>query len=137
MAQLVKGTLLIACIGDIGTVTGLLLTGMGERNAKGQQNFMVVDKESADKDIEAFMRQLLHERTDIGIILIQQSAAERVRHLIADHDKVFPTILEVPNKENPYDPEKDPIVMRAAGILWGADTGAEKLKEMQAAVTKH
>jgi len=50
--------------------------------------------------------------------------------LIADHDKVFPTILEVPNKENPYEPEKDPIVMRAAGILWGQDTGAEKLKEM-------
>lgn len=130
MATLVKGTLLIAAIGDIGTVTGLLLTGMGERNAKGQQNFMVVDKETSDKEVDVFMRQLLHERTDIGIILIQQSAAEKVRHLIADHDKVFPTILEVPNKENPYEPEKDPIVMRAAGILWGQDTGAEKLKEM-------
>jgi hypothetical protein len=49
---------------------------------------------------------------------------------------VFPTILEVPNKENPYDPEKDPIVMRAAGILWGQDTGAEKLKEMQISMSK-
>jgi len=56
MATLVKGTLLIAAIGDIGTVTGLLLTGMGERNAKGQQNFMVVDKETSDKEVDVFMR---------------------------------------------------------------------------------
>jgi vacuolar-type H+-ATPase subunit F/Vma7 len=70
MVSLVKGTLLIAAIGDIGTVTGLLLTGMGERNAKGQTNFMVVDKETQEKDIETYMRSLLNERTDIGIILI-------------------------------------------------------------------
>ena len=41
--------------------------------------------------------------------------------------------MEIPSKDNPYDPEKDTIVVRAAGILWGSDTGSEKLKEMQAA----
>ena len=30
-----KGTLLISVIGDVTTVTGLLLTGLGERNSKG------------------------------------------------------------------------------------------------------
>ena len=48
-----KGTLLISVIGDVTTVTGLLLTGMGERNSKGQTNFMVVDKETTDAMIEA------------------------------------------------------------------------------------
>lgn len=128
----VKGTLLVSVIGDATTVTGLLLTGMGERNAKGQTNFLVVDRETTDAMIEAQLKQLL-ERADVGIVLISQNCAERVRHMIADHDKIFPTILEIPNKDNPYDPEKDMIVQRAAGILWGADTGAEKLKEMQAA----
>ena len=131
----IKGTLLVSVIGDSTTVTGLLLTGMGERNTKGQTNFMVVDKETTDAMIEAQLRQLI-ERTDIGIILISQSAAERCRHVITEHDKIFPTILEIPNKDNPYDPEKDTIVLRAAGILWGQDTGAERLKEMQASHAK-
>jgi ATP synthase F subunit len=65
----IKGTLLVSVIGDTTTVTGLLLTGMGERNAKGQTNFMVVDKETTDAMIEVQLRQLM-DRSDIGIILI-------------------------------------------------------------------
>ena len=42
----VKGTLLVAAIGDRTTITGLLLTGMGERNNKNQANFMIVDKDT-------------------------------------------------------------------------------------------
>lgn len=86
--------------------------------------------------IEAQLKILL-DRTDVGIVLLSQNVAERMRHIITDHDKIFPTILEIPNKDNPYDPEKDTIVMRAANILWGADTGPEKLKEMQAAVMRN
>jgi V-type H+-transporting ATPase subunit F len=51
-----KGTLLISVIGDVTTVTGLLLTGLGERNSKGQTNFMVVDKETTDAMIEAQLK---------------------------------------------------------------------------------
>ena len=47
-----------------------------------------------------------------------------------NHDKLFPTILEIPSKESPYDPEKDTIVIRAAAILWGSDAGSDKLKEL-------
>ena len=78
------------------------------------------------------MKELI-DREDIGVILISQNCAERVRNIIVDHDKIIPTILEIPSKDNPYDPEKDTIVIRAAAILWGSDTGSEKLKEMQAA----
>ena len=47
-----KNTLLVSVIADATTVTGLLLTGIGERNTKGQQNFLIVDKETTDAMIE-------------------------------------------------------------------------------------
>ncbi len=34
---------LVSIIGDDDTVTGFLLTGIGERNNKGEANFLVVD----------------------------------------------------------------------------------------------
>ena len=127
-----KNTLLVSVIADATTVTGLLLTGIGERNTKGQQNFLIVDKDTTDAMIEHQLKELI-DREDIGVILISQNCAERVRQIIVNHDKIIPTILEIPSKDNPYDPEKDTIVIRAAAILWGSDTGSEKLKEMQAA----
>ena len=128
----VKGTLLVAAICDQATLTGLLLTGMGERNLKSQTNFLIVDKEVTDQMIEEKLRQLL-AREDVGIVLISQNIAERVRNIIIEHDAVIPTILEIPSKETPYEPEKDTVVVRAASILWGQDTGMDKLKTMVAA----
>ena len=92
---------------------------------------MIVDKETTDTIIEEALRKLL-VREDIGIVLISRNIAERVRNIIIEHEKVIPTILEIPSKESPYDPEKDTIVVRAASILWGADTGKERLKQMVA-----
>ena len=92
---------------------------------------MIVDKEVSDSHIEEKLRQLL-AREDIGVVLISQNIAERVRQVIIEHDAVIPTILEIPSKETPYDPEKDTIVVRAASILWGTDTGMDKLKQMTA-----
>jgi V-type H+-transporting ATPase subunit F len=126
-----KTTLLTSIIADETTVTGFLLTGMGERNRKGQTNFYVVNKDSSDGDIDKFLRELL-ARPDIGIVLVGQEVAERVRNVILEHEEIIPTILEIPSKNNPYDPEKDPIVLRAAQILWGCDTGLEKLRELAA-----
>ena len=128
----VKGTLLVSAICDAATMTGLLLTGMGERNLKNQTNFLVVDKEVTDQMIEEKLRQLL-DRDDVGIVLISQNIAERVRNIIIEHDAIIPTILEIPSKETPYEPEKDTVVIRAASILWGQDTGMDKLKQMTAA----
>ena len=82
--------------------------------------------------IEEKLRSLL-ERDDVGIVLISQNIAERVRNIIIEHDAVIPTILEIPSKETPYEPEKDTVVVRAASILWGQDTGMDKLKAMTAA----
>ena len=133
MAIRVKGTLLMAVIGDESTVTGLLLTGMGERNTKGETNFFIVEKDTTDQEIEETMRKYL-DRSDIGIILISQNVAERVRNIIVEHEKVIPTILEIPSKGTPYEPEKDTIVVSAASKLWGMDVGMEKLQQMQASL---
>ena len=46
-----------------------------------------------------------------------------------EHDKIFPTIMEIPAKETIYEPEKDYVVQKAAAVLWGSETGAEKIKE--------
>ena len=125
----VKGTLLVAAIGDRTTITGLLLTGMGERNLKNQANFFIVDKDTTDSQIDEVLRGML-DRSEVGIVLISQNIAERVRNTIVEHEKVLPTILEIPSKDSPYDPQKDTIVVRAAKILWGSDVGMEKLANM-------
>ena len=83
--------------------------------------------EIIDKTLRGFLA-----RTDIGIILISQGAAERVRNVIVEHEATIPTILEIPGDDAPYDPEKDTIVTRAACILWGGDTGRDKLRAMAA-----
>ena len=131
MSKFGKNSLLVSAIGDRTTITGLLLTGMGERNLKNQTNFLIVDKDTDDETIETTLRSFL-ERPDIGIVLISQNVAERVRNIIVEHNKVLPTILEIPSKDTPYEADKDTIVKRAAAILWGSDTGMEKLQQMQA-----
>ena len=128
-----KGTLLVAAIGDSPTITGLLLTGMGERNEKGLKNFLIVERNTSDEEIDTTLRGFL-SRPDIGIVLISQGAAERVRNVIIEHEATIPTILEIPGDDAPYDPEKDTIVVRAACILWGGDTGRERLKQMTASM---
>lgn len=100
---------------------------MGERNERGQKNFMIIERNSTDEEIDQCLRGFL-SRPDIGIVLISQGAAERVRNVIVEHEATIPTILEIPGDDAPYDPEKDTIVVRAAKILWGGDTGIEKLK---------
>lgn len=81
----IKGTLLVAVIADEPTVTGFILTGAGERNRKGETNFMIVDKDTSVATIEGYFKKLL-ERDDIGVILISQHIAEMIRNLIAEYD---------------------------------------------------
>lgn len=125
----VKGSLLVAVIGDEATVTGFLLTGIGERNRKGDANFLTVTKDTTLSQIEVFFKKLL-DRDDIGVIMISQNIAEMVRNLITEHEEVIPTIMEIPSKDVAYDPEKDMILNRAARILYGNEVGLEKLRQL-------
>lgn len=50
--------------------------------------------------------------------------------MIAEHNEVIPTIMEIPSKDVPYDPEKDTILCRAARNLYGNEVGMQKLKQL-------
>ncbi len=77
---------------------------------------MVVDKNTTTTEIEETFRAFL-KRDDIDIILINQNLAEMIRHVIDSHTAPVPSILEIPSKDHPYDPNKDSILRRAKGLF--------------------
>jgi V-type H+-transporting ATPase subunit F len=102
---------LIGIIGDEDTVTGFLLAGVGHRTAEGS-NFLIVKQDTQLQQVEeAFMK--LSQRNDVGIILINQHIANDIRHVLKDYTQTIPTVLEIPSKEHPYDPEQDYIMVRS------------------------
>ena len=127
-----KKSLLVAVIADESTVTGFLLTGIGQRGKNGEQNFMICNKDTSYQQLEEGFAKLI-ARDDIGIILIGQNLAERARSMIVEHseneERLLPTIMEIPSKDAPYNPEKDGMLVQAAAKLYGAEAGMEKLKQ--------
>ncbi|CAI2384734.1 unnamed protein product [Moneuplotes crassus] len=121
----IKGSLAFGVIGDEPTVTGFLLSGVGEKHPKFGDNFLIVDKDTSKTAIEEKFK-ILTKRDDIGIILINQSVAKDIRELITAHEAVIPTILEIPSKDIPYDPSEDSILILAARQLYGTDNLSDK-----------
>ena len=106
---------LIAVIGDEDTVTGFVLAGVGHRNVEGS-NFLVVKEDTPLQVVESFFSTIT-DRNDVGIVLINQHIANTIRHLLNDYMKTFPTILEIPSKDHPYDADKDYIMQRVNMML--------------------
>ncbi|KAM7195675.1 ATPase, V1 complex, subunit F [Naviculisporaceae sp. PSN 640] len=109
----------IAVIGDEDSVTGLLLAGIGHVTAPpdSQKNFLVVDSKTDNSAIEAAFERFTTERKDIGIVLINQHIADRIRYRVDTYTAAFPTILEIPSKDHPYDPEKDSVLRRVRRLF--------------------
>ncbi|KFY22695.1 hypothetical protein V493_06394 [Pseudogymnoascus sp. VKM F-4281 (FW-2241)] len=109
----------LAVIGDEDSVTGLLLAGIGHVTPApdSQKNFLVVDAKTETADIEAAFTRFSSERKDIGILLINQHIAERIRHRVDTYTAAFPAVLEIPSKEHPYDPEKDSVLRRVRRLF--------------------
>ncbi|KAI1650793.1 vacuolar ATP synthase [Daldinia loculata] len=109
----------LAVIGDEDSVTGLLLAGIGHvtNPPDSQKNFLVVDNKTETSAIEAAFESFTTERKDIGIVLINQHIADKIRYRIDTHTSAFPTILEIPSKEHPYDPEKDSVLKRVRRLF--------------------
>ena len=127
---------LVAIVADEDAVKGYLLTGIGERNHKGETNFIISDKSTPQKVIEEAFEKLIN-RSDIALILFTQRIADReVRHLISAHTKLMPVILEIPSKDTPYLPENDPELIKAARQLYGADRAIPMLKKEEGAEEK-
>ncbi|KAJ9149014.1 hypothetical protein NKR23_g4514 [Pleurostoma richardsiae] len=108
----------LAVIGDEDSVTGLLLAGIGHVTPApdSQKNFLVVDAKTDNAAVEAAFDRFIG-RKDIGIILINQHVADRIRHRIDTYTAAFPTILEIPSKDHPYDPEKDSVLRRVRRLF--------------------
>ncbi|KAI1352300.1 ATP synthase (F/14-kDa) subunit-domain-containing protein [Xylaria sp. FL0043] len=109
----------LAVIGDEDSVTGLLLAGIGHvtNPPDSQKNFLVVDSKTETSAIEAAFESFTTQRKDIGIVLINQHVADKIRHRIDTYTAAFPTILEIPSKEHPYDPEKDSVLRRVRRLF--------------------
>lgn len=106
----------IAIIGDEDTVTGFLLTGIGQMEADGTNNFLVVRPKTTIEEIEnAFNR--FTAREDVAILLINQHIAAEIRPLIEKFERALPAILEIPSKDHPYNPEVDPVFKRVSALL--------------------
>merc|ERR1712113_669895 len=102
---------LIGILGDDDTVTGFLLAGIGNVDSKRNKNFLVVDAKTPAATIEETFLRFVNDK-NIAVILIAQNVADRIRHVLAEQEDAIPAILEIPSKDQPYDPSKDYIMQR-------------------------
>merc|ERR1711957_410237 len=85
----------------------------------GKKNFMIVDSKTQQKDVEDRFHELT-SRKDVAMILITQGCANDIRATVdaySESGQVVPTILEIPSKEQPYDPRKDAVMQRVAVFM--------------------
>lgn len=109
---------LLAIIGDEDTVTGMLLAGIGETQPEtGAQNFFTVNSRTTDEQIAEVFDKFTHKRNDIAILLINQHISDRIRYIVDAYQAAFPSVLEIPSKDHPYDPEKDSVLKRVRKIF--------------------
>lgn len=104
---------LVGVIGDEDTVTGFILAGVGDSDARKTRapNYLVVNKTTPLPEIETAFKAML-ARTDIALILICQHIANDIRYAIDQHTDVFPCVLEIPSKDTPFDTTKDPVLVK-------------------------
>ena len=102
----------------------------------------MVDAKTDNASIEAAFDRFTTERKDIGIVLINQhvshatgssihaaswiamltyiptlQVADRIRYRVDTYTQAFPTVLEIPSKDHPYDPEKDSVLRRVRRLF--------------------
>jgi len=109
----------LAVIGDEDSVTGLLLAGVGHVTPapEAQKNFLVVDQKTETSAIEEAFDRFTDQRKDIAILLINQHIADRIRHRVDAYTAAFPSLLETPSKDHPYDPDKDSVLKRVRRLF--------------------
>ncbi|KAJ8902806.1 hypothetical protein NDN08_006126 [Rhodosorus marinus] len=107
----------IAVIGDEDTVTGFLLSGIGNIDSSKNANFFVVDlKETSISSIEDAFKRFTRD-SNTAVVLINQNIANEIRAEINAFKKPIPAVLEIPSKEHPYDASQDGILQRVRGML--------------------
>ncbi|KAF2152051.1 vacuolar ATP synthase [Myriangium duriaei CBS 260.36] len=118
-ASAYKDRQFLAVIGDEDTVTGILLAGVGHvtEPPDSQKNYLVVDNKTETSAIEHAFESFTKERKDIAILLINQHIAEKIRSKVDAYNEAFPSLLEIPAKDHPYDPDKDSVLKRVRKLF--------------------
>ena len=113
---------LVAVIGDEDTVTGFLLAGVGHVDERQRLNYLVVGERTTDDEIADAFKAFTATREDVAVVLITQVIADRILHLVDAHSRAIPSVLEIPDKENPYRQESDSVLSRVRHLLGGDGT---------------
>ena len=95
------------------------MAGVGHRTAD-KTNFLIVKADTKQDTIDQAFHSFV-ERDDIGIVLINQHIANNMRHVLKDYNQTIPTVLEIPSKDHPYDPEQDYIMQRVNMFISGGN----------------
>merc|ERR1719331_2326049 len=103
--------MLVGIIGDVDTVTGFLLVGVGDVEGGKGTTYIKVDGSTEVGAIEDKFDELT-KRDDIACIIINQWIADKIDNKIRDYTQLIPTVVLVPSKDKPYDPSGDPVYMR-------------------------
>jgi len=112
-------TRVIACLADEDTVAGLTLAGVGGTDARGNKHLVAVTPETPAASLEDAFRGFLKDPA-VGVVLVSQPVANRIRPAMDAHTAASPAVLEVPSKEAPYDPEEDSLLRRVKQLYGGA-----------------
>ena len=122
----------MAVMADEPTVTGFLLTGMGQRDSQGKSNYYITNKDTTQEDLEQAFAQYVDQAGKVGIVFIAQNIAEKIKDRIIDHQEneevLLPVVMEIPSKEAEYDPKKDTMLVQAATRLFGGEAGMAQLE---------
>ena len=110
---------LIAVIGDEDTVTGFLLAGVGHIDERQRHNYFIVGERTTEDELAAAFKEFTSAREDVAVVLVTQVAADKIRYLVNAHSAAIPSVLEIPDKENPYDASKDGVLSRVKHLLGG------------------
>ena len=49
--------------------------------------------------------------------MLYKQIAERIRPRVDQYNEAFPSLLEIPSKDHPYDPEKDSVMKRVRKLF--------------------
>ena len=49
--------------------------------------------------------------------LTKGQIAEKIRHRVELYTAAFPSLLEIPSKDHPYDPDKDSVLKRVRRLF--------------------
>jgi len=106
----------IALLADEDTISGFLLAGAGESKPGVGDTFLVVNNSTKTHTVEDQFNKMTN-RNDIAMIVMTQTVANMIRPALNVYDRIIPTVVEIPTKTEPWDPNTDAIINRVRVFL--------------------